>query len=1171
MRCPACNADNAVGKKFCVSCGAGLAVRCSACGSPCTPGDAFCGECGTPVGESAAAAPSQPVAERRHISVLFADLVGFTTLSESRDSEEVRDLLSRYFENCRRLIERYGGTVEKFIGDAVMAVWGAPVAQEDDAERAVRAALELVAAVEALGAEVGAPGLKARVGVLSGEATVSVGARGQGMVAGDLVNTASRIQSAAEPGTVLAGEATKRASELAIAYEDAGLHELKGKSEPVFLWRALRVVAGARGAQRSSALEAPFVGRDRELRLVKELFHGAADDRRAQLVSVTGIAGIGKSRLAWEFEKYIDGLADNLYWHRGRCLSYGEGVAYWALAEMVRMRCDIVEDEEPGAAREKLRMTIEQHIPDGDERRWVEPRLAHLLGLEEGMPGDQENLFSAWRILFERLADKSPTILVFEDLQWADTGLLDFLEYLLEWSRNHPLFVLCLARPEFSDRRPTWGAGKRSVSSLYLDPLSEQAMSELLTGLVPGLPEDLRASIFARAEGVPLYAVETVRMLLDRGLLVREGHVYRPTGVIETLAVPETLHALVAARLDGLGMEERRVVQDAAVLGKTFTKAGLAALGERDGDEIEPVLAALLRKEIISVQADPRSPERGQYSFLQDIVKKVAYEVLSKTERKTKHLAAARYLSSSWGTEEDEIVEVVASHYLDAYRAAPTAVDADEIRDTARDLLVRAGERAASLGAPDEAQRAFERAFELTDDPLRQAELHERAGVLAWIGGRPPEASTHFEEAIALFEAQGATHPAARVEARLAERMWDRGRIGEGLARMDAAFNVLVEDEPDEDLAVLAAQVGRFMFFAGQPERAAERIETALDLAEALSLPEVLSQALTTKGIIITSRGRRREGLALVRYSLDLAREHDKPSAALRAGFNLAELFAQADRYPEAADTVREGLAFARKVGNRYWEWAFLGQVYPFFAVGAWDELLEMIEQLPKEQWLEARQAFTSVLTSGVTAAAHRGRLDDAHDTVLMLEELTESGDFQERSAIACGKALLCLVDERPAEALAFAERSMEAVEMMGVAQEYVKEAYFIAGEAALTLGDVAKVEELIAMIEALPPGRTSQFLQGHCLRLRARLAALRGDLDEVERLFKRAAARFRELGVPFYLGVTVLEHGEWLAAHDRADEAGALLAEAREVFAALEAAPWQVRVEQAAGVSAAT
>src|SRR5581483_9212581 len=390
-----------------------------------------------------------PVTERRLVSILFADLVGFTALSESRDAEEVRALLSRYFDTCRRLISLYGGTVEKFIGDAVMAVRGAPTANEDDAERAVRAALDLVAAVSALGQEVGAEELRARVGVLTGEAAVTLGAEGEGMVAGDLVNTASRIQAIAEPGTVLAGESTKRATEAAIVYEDAGERELKGKAEGVRVWRALRVVAGARGSLRSTGLEPPFVGRDRELRLVKELFHASAEERRAQLVSITGIAGIGKSRLAWEFEKYVDGLADDVWWHRGHCLSYGEGVAYWALAEMVRMRCGIVEDEDPVSAREKLRLALEEHLLDAEERSWVEPRLAHLLGLEEGAAGDQENLFSAWRILFERLAESCPTVLVFEDMQWADAGLLDFLEYLLGWSRGQPLFVVALARPEF--------------------------------------------------------------------------------------------------------------------------------------------------------------------------------------------------------------------------------------------------------------------------------------------------------------------------------------------------------------------------------------------------------------------------------------------------------------------------------------------------------------------------------------------------------------------------------------------------------------------------------------------------------------------------------------------------------------------------------------------------
>ena len=424
MTCPTCGTENRAGAKFCVKCGAGLALACPACGSPHQPGDAFCAECGAALSaqprEPSPPTP-EPAAERKLVSVLFADLVGFTALSESRDAEDTRELLSRYFETCQRLISLYGGTVEKFIGDAVMAVWGTPTATEDDAERAVRAALDLVAAVSALGDEVGAPDLRARAGVLTGEAAVTLAAAGQGMVAGDLVNTASRIQSIAEPGTVLVGESTRRATEAAVAYEPAGEHELKGKAEPVPLFRATRVTAGRGGALKSQGLESPFVGRDRELRLVKEVFHACAEEGRAHLVSVTGIAGIGKSRLAWEYFKYIDGLTEDVWWQRGRCLAYGEGVAFWALAEMVRMRAGITEGEEPGSVQAKLRAALEEHVPDAEERRFVEPRLAHLLGLDEGAPRSKDELFGAWRLLFERLADEGPVALLFEDLQWADT------------------------------------------------------------------------------------------------------------------------------------------------------------------------------------------------------------------------------------------------------------------------------------------------------------------------------------------------------------------------------------------------------------------------------------------------------------------------------------------------------------------------------------------------------------------------------------------------------------------------------------------------------------------------------------------------------------------------------------------------------------------------------
>ncbi|CAN5787150.1 hypothetical protein BH18ACT15_BH18ACT15_05670 [soil metagenome] len=305
------------------------------------------------------------------MSVLFVDLVGFTSLSENRDAEEVRDLLTRYFDISRQIISRYGGIIEKFIGDAVMAVWGTPVAQEDDAERAVRAALHVVHAVSSLGHELGAPQLQARGGVLTGEAAVTLGAEAQGMVAGDLVNSASRIQSNTPPGAVHVGEVTKRATEAAVVYQDAGMQTMKGKSEPIHLWRAVRVVSLRGGSLRPTGLEPPFVGRDREMRLVKELFHGSADERKAHLASVVGIAGIGKSRLAWEFFTYIDGLADVVWLHRGRCLSYGEGVAYGALAEMVKMRAEITEDEDVASAREKLRASVEEHIEDPDERKWV--------------------------------------------------------------------------------------------------------------------------------------------------------------------------------------------------------------------------------------------------------------------------------------------------------------------------------------------------------------------------------------------------------------------------------------------------------------------------------------------------------------------------------------------------------------------------------------------------------------------------------------------------------------------------------------------------------------------------------------------------------------------------------------------------------------------------------
>jgi class 3 adenylate cyclase/tetratricopeptide (TPR) repeat protein len=1172
--CSTCGTENEPGRKFCGECGASLALVCPNCGTPNAATVKFCGECGAPLSGGTLAPPAAssipstaPASERRLVSVLFADLVGFTTLSEQRDAEEVRELLTRYFASAQQTIARYGGNVEKFIGDAVMALWGAPVAKEDDAERAVRAALDLAAAVQALGQEVGAPGLRVRAGVLTGEAAVTLGAEGQGMVAGDLVNTASRVQSAAQPGSVFVGETTKRATEAAIDYEDTGAHELKGKSEPMRLWRAVRVVGLRGGALRSTGLEPPFVGRERELRLIKELFHTAAEDRKPHLVSVVGIGGIGKSRLSWEFEKYVDGLVMETWWHRGRCLAYGEGVAFWALAEMVRMRAGILEEEESRSALDKLRAALEEHVPDAEERRYIEPRLAHLLGIEDRGTGDQENLFSAWRLFFERMSDRGPTVLLFEDLHWADSSLLDFIEYMLEWSRDRPVFILTLARPEVSDRRPNWGAGKRNFTSLFLEPLPQPAMDELLTGPVPGLPDELRERILERAEGVPFYAVETVRMLLDRGLLVRQGNEYRATGPIETLEVPESLQGLIAARLDGLAPEERKVLQDASVLGKTFFKQGVAAVSGLSEEAVEPILTSLVRKEVLTLQADPRSPERGQYGFLQDLVRKVAYETLSKRIRKEKQLAAAAYLeATTTGEEEEELVEVLASHYLDAYEAMPEAADADMIKAKARGMLIRAGERASSLGATAEAQRYLERAVELTADPLLQAELHERAGTVAWAGARRSEASSHFERAMDLFAAEGASHPAARVSARLAEVMWDRGRIKEALESMDRALQALSMEEPDEALAALAAQLGRFIFFSGETDLAAQRIETALDIAEALGLPEVLSQALNTKALILNAKGRWQEGRVLLRHALDVALEHDKPSAALRAYNNLADLTATADRYHDAEAYAQDGLLLARRVGNRFWEWVFLGLIYSLFALGKWDEAMAQRREMP-EDWTQARVGISQgYVAFGTAISVYRGELDEAERLVNLFAELETSDDVQEQAEYAYGRALLLLTLGKPEEALRYAEVALAQRQVLAVNHQSVKESFAVAVESALQSNDLGKAEELLGIIEGLPPARRPQFLQAHAMRFQARLADLKAQPERIEPDFKAAIGLFREMAYPFWMSVTMLELGEWLVRQGRGDAAEPLLAEARSIFEDLKARPWLERLDRIPG-----
>jgi tetratricopeptide (TPR) repeat protein len=670
-------------------------------------------------------------------------------------------------------------------------------------------------------------------------------------------------------------------------------------------------------------------------------------------------------------------------------------------------------------------------------------------------------------------------------------------------------------------------------------------MEELLDGLVPGLPEVVRGQILARAEGVPLYAVETVRMLLDRGLLVQEGSVYRPVGEIVELEVPETLHALIAARLDGLSAEERRLLQDGAVLGKTFTRDGLAALSGLAADGLEPLLASLIRKEVLGVQADPRSPEHGQYGFLQDLVRHVAYETLSKRERRARHVAAAAHLEAAF-SDEDEIAEVIAAHYLDAYEATPEAADSGEVREKACKALVRAGERAESLAAAAEAQRYLGRAASLTDDPRERAALLDRAGWLAYHAADLDSSTRLLGESVALYEAEGETHAAARVSGRLAYVERWQGHFDEALERMERAFDVIAGDEPNEDLAQLAGRLAAAYVFKGDLDRAAERVELAITIAESLGSMEVLAPAFLARAHVALQRGRPKESFAFLKEALAIALEHNLESAG-SIYFNLSDREFHRDRYPDALGYLQEGLEFARRRGSRPSEWGVLAETtYPLYMLGRWDEALAAAAQIPEDRLQDT--VTLSLLSSVTEIHIHRGEPEEARRVLSLYP--AESADVQEQSSYVAGRVAVLHGEGRLEEALAAGLQSVQGAKPSDLSYQQLKQGFVHAVEAALALGRREQVDELLVRVEELPPGFQPPYLEAHVHRLRARLE---GDAAG----YAVAAAHFRELGMPFWLAVTQLEHAELLGGGEEAER---LLAEARETFERLEATPWLER-----------
>jgi class 3 adenylate cyclase len=1106
-----------------------------------------------------------PVAERRVCSVLFCDVVGFTPLSESRDPEAVRELLTQYFAVARTIIGRYGGTIEKFIGDAVMAVWGTPAATEGDAERAVRAALDLVAAVETLGAEAGVPGLAARAGVVTGEVAVSLGAVGEGMVAGDAVNTAARVQSVAAAGQVLVDAATHRLAGSAIGFAEAGSHQLKGKTEPQELWRATRVLSWVGASQRMDGLEAPLTGRDAELRTVRELFHATAERRVPRLVLVSGPAGVGKSRLGWEFEKYADGLAQELWWHRGRCLSYGEGVAFWALAEIVRQRLGIAEEDPAEVAAAKLQDGLDRFVADPGERAYAGTRLSRLLGVpfagDSGSGLSREELFAGWRLFFERLAAVQTLVLLVEDAQYADAGLLDFLDYLIDWTRNLPVYVLVFARPELGQVRPGFGTG-RNRSTLTLDPLDEASMDTLVDALVPGMPPPARAKITAQAQGIPLFAVETVRSLVDRDIVRPVEGVYRLTGDVGELIVPDSLHALLAARLDALDPGVRRLVSDAAVLGSSFPAEALIAICGRDEPSVRAALAELVRREVLSVSADPLSPERGSYRFSQEMLRQVAYDTLSRRDRKTRHLTVAGHLRTAFPGDGEEVIDVVARHYLDALNAIPDDPDATEIRGQAIAALIRAGDRAKRTGAPGQAATSYASAAELTlsgpadgDGAASRcpdaASLWERAAGAAVASGHYAAAIDFAGQASDQHQGRGQARAAARAQGIAGRAMTSWGRMAEGRDQLTAALKVLRTD-PDTDTVQVLQDLAALEVFAGSAD--ADRLSAeAISLGQSLDVDTgLLSGLFRVRGIYHGIGGRRPQATAYFRESARLATLADDSSKLGIALVNLTDSITTTD--PSAAvESARSAIGHLRRAGERDGLAIATGNlIQALLMLGHWDAADQELSQTLNSDVLQDLPLLSCY--RGLLAAL-RGDASTASAMLADLGDLRTSEDLQTKSMISLLEAAAAAARRQPADALRHARGTLGHVPVLGVSAEDQRWAWTLAARAAYELRDVAAAREMLSLLDSYQPGQIAPMLRAERDLARARLAAADGDQGAAAS-FEAALTSLRERGTPYHLAHGLLDYAEYLTTDDNTDAVAPAVAEARDIGRRLRCQP---------------
>ncbi|HSF62165.1 MAG TPA: adenylate/guanylate cyclase domain-containing protein [Gaiellaceae bacterium] len=870
---------------------------CTSCGFENAESAKFCSECGT-----ALTTPTARREERKVVTVVFADLVGSTARAERLDPEDVRAILAPYHERLRDELERRGGTVEKFIGDAVVGVFGAPVAHEDDQERAVRAALAIQEAIAELNDADPRLELEVRIGVHTGEALVNVGARpelGEAMVAGDVVNTGSRLQAAAPPGGILVGEQTFWATERVIEYREVEPVTAKGKAEPIPAWQAIQA-RSRYGIDLARPGGAKLIGRERELDVLADALARARADRTPELVTLVGVPGIGKSRLVWELFGLIEQIPDLIYWRQGRCLPYGDGITFWALGEMAKAHTGVLESDSSAEAEEKLHRTTADLLPDERESHWVEGHLRPLVGLATQGEGSDENryeAFAAWRRFFEAIAEERPLILVFEDMQWADDGLLDFVDSLSERVSGVPLLVLCSTRPELLERRPGWGGGKRNAVTVSLEPLSDDETARLIAALLdrPVLPAETQTALVQRAGGNPLYAEEYVRMLGDRG----EGD----------LPLPETVQGIVAARLDLLGDAEKALLQHAAVLGKVFWTDALVSLAILERRELEDRLHALERKEFISRERRSAVAGEAQYAFRHVLVRDVAYGQMPRAARADGHRHAAEWIESLPPDRSEDRSEMLAHHYLAALEYSRSAGrQPGDLVARASVALQEAGDRAIALNAFAAAVRYYSSASELGELDARRLLAFGRALGLSESRGDDVLASA-AEAALANEDME----TAAEAEMLRGELRILQGERDDALAHIDRAAELVADAPLSASKAFVTSNISRFLMLAGRNEEAIRIGGDALAMAEELGLDELRAHALNNIGAAKAAKGDL-SGLDDLRRSIDIASELNSPEA--RRGLNnLATNLRTLGDLTAAEPLFHEALSVAERFG----------------------------------------------------------------------------------------------------------------------------------------------------------------------------------------------------------------------------------------------------------------